>query len=69
MKVVQMKTGQAVKRSAKGGKQPVMLTHAIIIRVDNTQHVRAAKSKYLPHNGERKAARERRNHQRRLATV
>lgn len=65
MNVITMKTGQAVPRSGAKGKKPIMMTRQIIVRVDTTARDKAAKSKYLPHNGERKAAREIRNHQKR----
>lgn len=59
---VKMKTGQAVKGSAKGGRKPVYLYHDVEIIRDTAEMGRFMKAKYLPHNGERKAAREMARH-------
>lgn len=62
---IQMHSGMAVKYSGAKGKKPVAIMRAVEIIRDLTALHLFNTSKYYPHNGERKAAREMRNHERR----
>lgn len=54
--IIEMKTGKAIKNSARGGKRPVMEKRDVVIHRDYSALDQSRRGKYLPHMGDKQKA-------------